>query len=191
MTVEDWSVMRTTLAMIRTDFDDAAGKGAALGDDHVALLDPVIGALADRDEATELRRLAGDHLRGRRLVREAIAQLEDAREELDLALGFEKPQVFGLEALVLAAQGGIVSVQPVDVRHGLEDPGDALGHVVHGALDRTNGITDGALELSNERVRREGHHHERRGDQRDEHDRAAAGGPGCEQGTHESILTLS
>ena len=68
---------------------------------------------------------------------------------------FEEPQVLGREPLVLAAKGGVVGVQPVDLRDRLEDPGDALGDAVDRALDRPEREADGALELANERVRRE------------------------------------
>ena len=71
---------------VRPELDDPAGQRPALGDDDVALLDAVVAALADRDQPPELRRLAGDDLGGGRPVLEPVLELEQAGQEVVLAL---------------------------------------------------------------------------------------------------------
>ena len=57
-----------------------------------------------------------------------------------------------------------------------DDARDAGGDAVDGALDRPERKVQGVLEVLHDLVRGDGHHHERRGEEGDEDDRAATGG---------------
>jgi hypothetical protein len=75
-------------------------------------------------------------------------------------------------------------VETLDLAHRPDDAGDARREAVDRALDRTQGVVHRVLEVADHRVRRERHQDERHGQQRDEDDRPAAGGPGGEEGRH-------
>ena len=115
MTVEPWSVIRTTFAKFGPTSIDPAGQRAALADHDVALGDPVVAALADRDEPPELRRFAGDHLGGDRLVLERVLELEEPRQKVVLALDLHRPRVLLGQPFVLGPERGVVGVELLDL----------------------------------------------------------------------------
>ena len=60
------SLISVTLAKVGPDVGDPPGERAALDDDDVAQLDPVVGALVEGDHPPRLEQLAPDDARPRR-----------------------------------------------------------------------------------------------------------------------------
>jgi hypothetical protein len=98
----------------RPDVGDPPGERAALDDHHVALRNPVVGALVERDHLARVERVAADDARRDGLVVEAALQLEGRGELVVLALEGLEASVRVLVALVLALERGVVDTQRVD-----------------------------------------------------------------------------
>ena len=165
-----------------------APLGTAAGDHDHAGRQPVVRAAIDHDRPPRLARLARDDRDRERLVREAVAQLEQAGELLVLAPELGRGAALGLEPVVLLAQLRVLLSEPVDLRDRRGDRGHVAGDAADGDLDRLERERHAVLDVAHQRVRRHGHEDERRHEQGDVGDGPTADGLVRENGGHRWIV---